>query len=233
MPAYKIASADLKNTILQTEIAKLNKPIILSTGGGNIEDVKRAVRNISKFNNNLAILHCTASYPVEIKDMNLNVINTYKKEFSNYTIGLSDHENGIDALTIAYMLGARVFEKHFTLNRANKGTDHSFSLEPAGLEKAIRNLKRIPNMLGSYEKKILQSEEAPLFKMQKSIVATKKLKKGIIIQRQDLDIKSPGGGLPPYEINNLIGKKLNREINIEEKILKKMFHRIIKNFIFY
>ena len=121
MPAYKIASADLKNTILQTEIAKLNKPIILSTGGGNIEDVKRAVRNISKFNNNLAILHCTASYPVEIKDMNLNVINTYKKEFSNYTIGLSDHENGIDALTIAYMLGARVFEKHFTLNRANKG----------------------------------------------------------------------------------------------------------------
>ena len=86
--------------------------------------------------------------------MNLNVINTYKKEFSNYTIGLSDHENGIDALTIAYMLGARVFEKHFTLNRANKGTDHSFSLEPAGLGKAIRNLKRIPNMLGSYEKNL-------------------------------------------------------------------------------
>ena len=117
------------------------------------------------------------------------------------------------------MLGARVFEKHFILNRANKGTDHSFSLEPAGLEKAIRNLKEF-QICWVVMKKILQSEEAPLFKMQKSIVATK-IKKGIIIQRQDLDIKSPGGGLPPYEINNLIGKKLNREINIEEKILKK------------
>lgn len=221
MPAYKLASADLKNTILQTEVAKQNKPIFLSTGGGNLDDVKRAVENITKINSKLAILHCTASYPVEINDMNLNVINTYKKEFPEYTIGLSDHENGIDAATVAYMLGARVFEKHFTLNRANKGTDHSFSLEPAGLEKVIRNLKRIPVMLGSFEKKILESEIGPLFKMQKSIVASKRIKSGKILEITDLEIKSPGGGLPPYEIKNLIGKKVNRDIDEEEIILKK------------
>ena len=153
--------------------------------------------------------------------MNLNVIKTYKKEFPNYTVGLSDHENGIDAATVAYMLGARVFEKHFTLNRANKGTDNAFSLEPAGLEKLIRNLKRIPKILGNYEKKILESEKAPLFKMQKSIVAAKNLKNGSILSKEDLVIKSPGGGLPPYKINEIIGKKLNREIKFEEIILEK------------
>ena len=221
MPAYKIASADLKNTILQTEIAKLKKPIILSTGGGNIDDVKRAVNNIKKFTSNIAILHCTASYPVGLNDMNLNVIKTYKKEFPNFTVGLSDHENGIDAATVAYMLGARVFEKHFTLNRANKGTDNAFSLEPSGLEKLIRNLKRIPTILGNYEKKLLDSEKAPLFKMQKSIVASKNLKKGSVISREDLDIKSPGGGLPPFKISELIGKKIKREIELEEIILEK------------
>ena len=143
MPAYKLASADLKNTILQSEVAKLKKPVFLSTGGGNMDDVKRARDNIVKYNENLSILHCTASYPVEIKDMNLNVIKTYLKEFPENVIGLSDHENGIDAAPVAYMLGARVFEKHFTLDRASKGTDHAFSLEPTGLNKVIRNLKRI------------------------------------------------------------------------------------------
>lgn len=221
MPLYKIASADLNNSILQTEIAKLKKPIILSTGGGTLDDVKRAINNITKFNDNIAILHCTASYPVDLSDMNLNVIKTYKNEFPNYTVGLSDHENGIDAATVAYMLGARVFEKHFTLNRANKGTDNAFSLEPAGLEKLIRNLKRIPKILGSYEKKILESEKAPLFKMQKSIVAAKNLKNGSILSKEDLVIKSPGGGLPPYKTNEIIGKKLKREIKFEEIILEK------------
>ena len=119
MPFYKIASADLTNTPLQEYIAKKNKPIFLSTGGGNMLDVNRAVKNILKFNKKLSILHCTASYPAMIEDMNLNVISEYRKKFPNIKIGLSDHENGIDASTIAYMLGARVFDKHFTLISAN------------------------------------------------------------------------------------------------------------------
>ena len=213
MPAYKIASADLTNTPLQKEIAKTNKQIFLSTGGGSLEDVKRAKENIFSINKNLAILHCTASYPAKVEEMNLSVLNTYSKEFPNITLGLSDHENGIDAGPIAYMLGARVFEKHFTLDRAKKGTDHSFSLEPQGLTKFVRNIHRIKKMLGSSRKQLLESEKKPLFKMKKSIVANNNLIKDQLIKLSDLNFKSPGGGLEPYEAEKLLGKKLKKDIS--------------------
>mgnify|MGYP001443176321 CR=1 FL=1 len=218
---YKIASADLRNTVLQKEVAKTKKPIFLSTGGGTLKDVKRAVKNITSINKDLSILHCTASYPCNIKDMNLNVISTYLKEFPKNLIGISDHENGIDAASIAYMLGARVFEKHFTLNRADKGTDNAYSLEPQGLEKLIRNIKRIPSMLGSKEKKILNSEKEPIRKMSKSIVAKKMILKDKIINNNDITIKSPGGGLDPYKLNEIIGKKAKKLIYVDDIILLK------------
>jgi N-acetylneuraminate synthase/sialic acid synthase len=167
MPYYKIASADLRNPILQEKIAKTKKPIFLSTGGGTLEDIKNAKKFIFKYNKKLTIMHCTASYPANIDQLNLNVITVLKRNFSDCIIGLSDHENGIDAGPIAYMLGARVFEKHFTLDRSNKGTDNKFSLEPQGLAKFVRNLNRIELMLGSKQKKLLISEKKPLFKMKK------------------------------------------------------------------
>ena len=220
MPAYKIASADLINTPLQKKIAETNKPTFLSTGGGSFSDVRRAYQNIIKINKKLIILHCTAAYPVAIEDMNLNVITELIKQYPDITIGLSDHENGIDAASIAYMLGARVFEKHFTLDRSWKGTDHAFSLEPQGLEKLIRNLKRIPLILGSSEKKLLPVEEAPLKKMYKSIVSAGNFKKGHILNYNNLAFKSPGGGLKPYEYELLINKKLKKDLNKDDLINK-------------
>jgi len=208
IPFYKIASADITNIPLQEKIAETGKPIILSTGASKLDDVKRAHEVITKKNENLYILHCTASYPAEIEDMNLNCIKTLIKTFPNNIIGLSDHENGIDAASIAYMLGARIFEKHFTLNRSWKGTDQSFSLEPAGLKKLIRNLNRIPKMLGSEKKEILESEKAPIKKMAKSIVASSSLIEGIVIKIDDIKFKSPGGGLAPYFRDQIVGKKL-------------------------
>ena len=190
VPCYKMASAELTNIPLQKYIAKTKKMLFLSTGGGNFEDIVRAYKNIKKYNNNLAILHCTASYPADVNDMNLNIIKKLKK-FSKILIGLSDHENGIDAAPLAYMLGARIFEKHFTLNRAWKGTDQSFSLEPQGLKKLVRNLKRIPFILGSNKKKFLKSEKEPIRKMAKSIVAVNDFKKGYKIKYKDLAFKSP------------------------------------------
>tara|TARA_B100001540_G_scaffold314820_1_gene340591 strand:+ start:787 stop:1809 length:1023 start_codon:yes stop_codon:yes gene_type:complete len=225
VPYYKIASADLTNIPLQKYIAKKNKPVFLSTGGGNINDVNRAVKNILTFNRKLSVLHCTASYPAKIQDMNLNVIEQYKKKFPKLRIGLSDHENGIDASTIAYMLGARVFEKHFTLNRANKGTDNSFSLEPQGLAKMIRNLKRVKILLGDKNKKVLKNELEPLFKMKKSIVIKEKLKKGSIINKKHVTFKSPGKGLDPYLVKKFIGKKINCDLNKDDYL----FLRHIKN----
>ncbi len=219
MPAYKIASADLTNTPLQKKIAETKKQIFMSTGGGNLDDVRRAKDNIFAINQNLAILHCTASYPAKVEEMNLSVLNTYAKEFPKIKLGLSDHENGIDAGPIAYMLGARVFEKHFTLDRAKKGTDHSFSLEPQGLTKFVRNIHRIDKMLGSPQKRLLDSEKKPLFKMKKSIVAKNNLHKDQLLKLSDLDFKSPGGGLEPYEADKLVGKKLKKNISEDEYIL--------------
>jgi sialic acid synthase len=216
LKSYKIASADITNTILQTEISKTGKEIFLSTGGGSLEDVKRAKENIFQHNKNLSILQCTASYPARLEDMNLRVITTYAKTFPGLRLGLSDHENGIDAGPVAYMLGARVFEKHFTLNRANKGTDNAFSLEPAGLSKFVRNLKRIELMLGSDEKKQLNTETKPLIKMRKSPVLVKNKKKGDVISSNDITLKSPGLGIHPYEIEKIIGRKIKRDLNVDD-----------------
>ncbi len=225
MPAYKIASADLKNAPLQIEIANTKKPIFLSTGGGDIKDVIRAKENICKIHSKLSILHCTASYPVSINDMNLMVLKTYKKYFPKIRLGLSDHENGIDAAPIAYMLGATVFEKHFTLNRANKGTDHAFSLEPNGFSKFVRNLHRIEKMLGSTHKKLLNSEKSHLYKMQKSIVASRSLKKNQKITMKDITFRSPGAGLDPYFYKDIIGCKLKTNLNEDDLILKKFLKK--------
>jgi sialic acid synthase len=219
MPAYKIASADLNNTPLQKEIAKLGKPIYLSTGGGAITDIRRACEAILPVNKQLCIFHCTASYPVDIADMNLDVIPRLIQEFPGQVIGLSDHENGIDAANVAYMLGARVFEKHFTLNRSWKGTDQSFSLEPEGLRKLVRNLRRIPIMRGSSEKHLLECEKKPLKKMAKSIVAAKDLLAGHVITEKDIALKSPSSGLPPYEYDRVIGMVLLESILEDQNIL--------------
>ena len=219
MPAYKIASGDLLNIPLQRRIAKLGKPIFLSTGGGTFEDIKRASDAILPLNDQLCILHCTASYPANIEDMNLNVIPRLKELYPNLIIGLSDHENGIDAASIGYMLGARVFEKHFTLNRAWKGTDQSFSLEPEGLRKLLRNLRRIPVLLGKDEKHLLESEKKPLYKMGKHLVAVKDLNAGHILTDDDLALKSPGDGLPPYYWDQVLGKALKESIKEEQAIL--------------
>ena len=143
-----------------------------------------------------------------MSSLNLRCISKFISKYSNYTIGLSDHENGIDAASVAYMLGARVFEKHFTLDRAAKGTDNAFSLEPIGLQKLVRNLRRIPVMLGSDDKLTLDVEKKPIFKMRKSIVYSRNLSAGSCLDHDSFEYRCPGVGLPPYEVSNFLGKKL-------------------------
>lgn len=184
-----------------------------------MDDIRRACDAILPLNDQLCILHCTASYPASVEDMNLGVILSLLNEFPNHVIGLSDHENGIDAASIAYMLGARVFEKHFTLNRALKGTDHSFSLEPEGLRKLVRNLNRIPVLLGDGIKRPLESERTPLTKMSKSIVAARDLPAGHKLSPKDIALKSPGGGLPPFEVDRILGKTLRIPLSEDDYIV--------------
>ena len=212
LPAYKVASGDLRNLPLIKYIASTNKPMFISTGGAYLKDVCRAVEAAHA---NICINHCTAGYPAETEELNLRVIKTYLDYFP-CVIGLSDHHIGIESPVLAYMMGARAFEKHFTLNRAWKGTDQSFSLEPSGLKRVVRNLKSIPVMLGDGVKKPLNSEREPLRKMGKMQVASRDLPEGHILTESDIAYKSPCDGIPPHI--DLVGVRLSKPVKEGEAI---------------
>jgi len=216
VPAFKIASGDLKTIQLIDYVARFGKPIIISTGGGEMIDIKRAVQVATAVNENVAILQCTAGYPPEFAELNLRVIQTFREEFPNLTIGYSGHDSGIAMSLVAYVLGARIIEKHFTLNRAMKGTDHAFSLEPQGMSKLSRDLDRARLALGDGVKRKYPSEEIPLKKMGKSLYYAQKLKAGRVLSREDVVFKSPAEGLPPYLLGEVLGKILKQDKTEDE-----------------
>jgi N-acetylneuraminate synthase/sialic acid synthase len=228
MPAYKIASGDLKNTPLLKHVAEFGKPMLVSTGGGTIENIQRVYDLVMPINPQLCILQCTANYPVEPEEMNLNVIRTLQEHFPDVVIGLSDHQSGIAMALVGYVLGARVIEKHFTLNRAWKGTDQAFSLEPVGMHKLIRDLQRARVAMGDGVKRMLPGEAKPLMKMSKKLVAARDLDAGLALTEQDIAVKSPGDGLPPYEIEKLLGRRLIRPVAQDQNLEFDQFEDVTK-----
>jgi sialic acid synthase len=217
--AFKFASGDLTNVPFLRYVAAVHKPMFLSTGGGTIEVIDRAVDAILSVDPQLCVLHCTASYPADVEDLNLSVIATLRERYPDLVIGLSDHHNGIAMAPVAYMLGARVFEKHFTLNHAWKGTDHAYSLMPDGMRRFVRDLQRVPSALGDGVKRRLPSEERPLQKMGKQLVAARDLAAGHVLAAGDIVAKSPAdGGLPPYEVDGLLGRTLAKPLSAEQAI---------------
>ena len=212
MPAYKIASGDLRNTPLLRYVAEIGKPMIISTGGAVLDDVRRAYDTIAEVNDQIAILQCTAGYPAAWEELDLRVIETYLDEFPGAVVGFSGHDSGIAMAVAAYVLGGRIVEKHFTLSRAARGTDHRFSLEPVGMRKLVRDLERVRLGLGQAEKRVHLSEVAPIEKMGKKIVARVALPAGHVLRAEDLALKSPGDGLPPYELENILGLQLTQGI---------------------
>lgn len=218
MPAYKLASGDLKNIPLLKYVAQLQKPMIVSTGGGTMDDVQRAYDAIMPINSRLCLLQCTMTYPTLTEEMNLRVITTLRERFPELVIGLSDHYNGIAMAPVAYMLGARVIEKHFTLNHTSKGTDHALSLEPIGMQKMIRDLKRTRIALGDGVKQVYPSEQGAVQKMGKKLVAARELAAGTVLTAQDIAYKSPGDGVPPYELDKFIGRVLKQALKADDNL---------------
>ena len=216
MPAYKIASGDLKSIPLLRHVASFGKPMIVSTGGGTVEDIHRAYDAIMPINSQLCILQATATYPTQAEELNLRVISSLREEFPEVVIGLSDHYNGISMAVAAYVLGARVIEKHFTLNHTWRGTDHALSLEPIGMSKMIRDLERVRIALGDGAKRPHPNEASALAKMGKSLVAARDLPAGHVLSVEDIAMKSPGGGLPPYDLDRLIGSILPKPVQTDE-----------------
>lgn len=208
MPAYKIASGDLRNLPLLRHVAAIGKPVIMSTGGATLDEVRRAHDAIASINQQVAVLQCTAGYPPEWRELDLRVVETYRSEFPDAVVGLSSHDSGIAMAVAAYVLGARVIEKHFTLNRAMRGTDHRFSLEPQGLRKMVRDLRRTREALGDGTKHCYDSEVPAVVKMGKKLVAAADLPEGHRLRRGDLVAKSPGDGVPPCDIDRVVGRRL-------------------------
>jgi len=216
VPAFKIASGDVKSTPLLEHVARFGRPVVISTGGALIDDVQRAYDTLMAINPQIGILQCTAGYPASFAELDLRVVDQYRQRFPGAVIGYSGHDNGIAMPLAAYVLGARIVEKHFTLNRAMKGTDHAFSLEPVGLRKMVRDLQRTHQALGDGIKKVYDSEKAPIVKMGKSLVVARDLPAGHVLGPDDIVMKSPGGGIPPYELGNVIGRATLRALHEED-----------------
>lgn len=219
MPAIKIASGDLTNTPLLKHVSSFGVPVVVSTGGGTDSDIDRALGVLSAASAGIALLHCTASYPVrDFRELNLRCILSLRTRYPELVIGWSGHDTGIAMSLIAYAFGARIIEKHVTLNRASKGTDHAFSLEPAGLKRLVRDLDRARDAMGDGVKVRYASELGPMTKMAKSLVASHDLPAGRVLQPGDLMAKSPSGGLPPYLLDALMGFPLSKDLKSDEAV---------------
>ena len=212
VPAYKIASGDIKSIPLLRYVASFGKPMIVSTGGATLRETDLAVETISATGTPFALLQCTAGYPPKHSELNLRVIETYRKRYPEVVVGYSGHDSGIAMALVSFLLGARVIEKHFTLNRAMKGTDHSFSLEPAGMRKMVRDLSRAQEALGDGIKVVYESEKVPVMKMGKMIIPSRDILKGEKVSEADFEIRSPAAGLDPTNWDLIIGKKTKRNL---------------------
>lgn len=209
---FKMASADITNFPLLEHVANKGKPIFMSTGMSNMNIVKKAVQLVSKTNKKIGLLQCTSTYPTSFEQINLNVIKTYRKEFRECVIGYSGHELGIAVPVAAVSLGAKIIERHFTLDRTMKGGDHAASLEPQGFKKMVRDIRNIEKAMGSNEKNIQSSENDIFKKLSKSIVSTIDIQKGDAITLDKITIKGPGTGISPMKIDKLVGKKTKNKI---------------------
>jgi sialic acid synthase len=216
MPAYKIASGDLRNLPLIEHVARIGRPMFISTGGGEMEAVVRAHDTARAHNDDVCIMQCTAGYPPAWEELNLSVITTYRERFPDTVIGFSSHDNGIAMATAGYALGARAVEKHFTLDRTMRGTDHAFSLEPAGMRKLVRDLRRARVAMGDGIKRSFPSEAAPVIKMSKQLVAARDLPVGHTVGAEDVLARSPGGGLTPDRLGDVIGRTLTAPVSVDQ-----------------
>ncbi len=210
---FKIASMDLVNLPLIRYVAKIGKPIILSTGMSMLGQIEEAVDTIVQEGNpNLMLLHCNSSYPAAPEEMNLKIIKTLKECF-NVPVGLSDHTIGLFVSHTALAIGADLIERHFTLDRMLEGPDHILSSDPQELAELVAISKKIPAVLGDGIKRIQPNEYDTLNMQRKSLYAACNIKKDQVITEDMLAIKGPGGGLLPKYIDIVIGREAKVDIN--------------------
>ncbi len=224
MTAYKIASADVTNLPLIRHIARFDKPVLLSTGASHFSEVEDAVRAIREVHGRIALLHCSLAYPTPLKDANLARIDALAARFPDCVIGYSDHtlpEESELPCPLAVSRGARVVEKHFTLDRRLPGDDHYHAVDPAGLSRLVENCAKAALLPGD-GREITEVEQAARRSARRSIVAARPLAQGTVLSGEDLDYKRPGHGLPPSRAESVIGMRLTRDVSYDALILPEM-----------
>ena len=218
----KVASRDLTNIPLLEAMAETKVPMIISTGMAGDKELNRAVETITKYHQELSILHCVSQYPTKPENVNLNTIAFLQEKYSDFTIGYSDHTIGIAMPIAAVAMGAQVIEKHITLDRKMKGTDQIGSLGPDGLNRMIRDIRLLEKSMGKKEIFICKDVATAKRKLERSIATNKALKKGDIIKEEDIHLLSPGDGYKWCDKKLIIGKSVTCNIPANEIIYSNM-----------
>ena len=223
---YKISSSDVSNTPFIKHIAKKGKPVVLSLGASYLSEADEVVRALKESGcEDITLLHCVLSYPTSPENANLCVIQTLKQTFPRLKIGYSDHvapDETMQTLSTAFLLGAEVIEKHFTLDKTLKGNDHYHAGDPTDFKKAIDNFKLINTVLGSSEKTVFACEEESRKQARRSLVFKKNMSAGETISAESLASKRPGTGVSPSMLDVVVGRKLTQNVKEDDILLWEM-----------
>lgn len=218
MKRWKIPSGEITNLPYLIRVARIGRPVILSTGMSTMEDIRAAIDALRKNGSGaITLLHCTTEYPTPYEDVNLIAMSTIKKEFG-VPVGYSDHTNGIEIPIAAVAMGATVIEKHFTLDKNMEGPDHKASLEPNELKAMISAIRNVESAFGNGEKKPAESEKKNMEVARKSIIAKQNISRGEIFSEENLTVKRPGSGISPMRWFEVIGKTAIRDFKEDELI---------------
>jgi sialic acid synthase SpsE len=212
VPFIKIGSGEITWLEMLTYIAKTGKPLMLATGDATMSEIDEAVRTIEAAGNNqLVLMQCITNYPSKIDSANVNVLKTYQSAFDILT-GYSDHAPGPVVALASVVLGGCVIEKHFTLNKADKGPDHPHSMNPAEFRLMVDYVREIERAMGSSRKEVVAEEGETVYVQRRCLYAKNDLKKGQVINESDIDVLRPALGIPPKFKNVIIGKTLKIDI---------------------
>jgi N,N'-diacetyllegionaminate synthase len=216
VPAYKMGSGELTDIPLLEHVAKKGKPVLLSTGMATLDEIQEAVTAIrNQGNHQIVLLHCVSSYPSKPQDSNLSAMKLLRERFG-LPVGFSDHTVGVEVALAAAALGATIIEKHFTLSRKLPGPDQKASLEPTEFRAMVQGIRVVEQALGKPVKEPTPEELKMRLIARRSLVASTNIPEGQVITRQMVAIKRPGTGIPPKEIENMIGKRATRNIRRDQ-----------------
>jgi N-acetylneuraminate synthase/N,N'-diacetyllegionaminate synthase len=219
VPTIKVGSTEITNIKYLKKIASKQLPIILSTGMSTLGEVEKALQAIHEENNyDVTLLHATTDYPTDYSDVNIKAMVTLREAFHT-TVGYSDHTLGNEAAVAAVTLGAKVIEKHFTINKDMEGPDHKASLSPEELKSFVNAIRNTELLLGNGVKRPTSNEKSIMNAARRSIVAARSLSKGSIITEEMFEFKRPGNGIEPEHLSILIGRELKRDLK-EDEIIK-------------